>query len=217
MATLWLLRRIRFANQCPEVFILHHSEIKSRSQATDFQIQKVKQWLKNANQAISEDEIAFLDQDDDLIPMVQKQKAPFRNFIDRHNLLKLPAWLLQKKVRPQTKPISSSIADSFRLQKNARLYRPEDFESQTTKYHKDAVLDTIGNCVIVMLCLVMVIGPTWLLNYISSDRSNPEARLGAVTGFVCLFTIMMSLVTVARQIEVLVTTAAYAVVLMIVM
>lgn len=73
--------------------------MKSRPRATDFQVNNVRQWLTNANGTILPEEVEFVDQLDDLIPVVPRQKAPLRRFIDRHNLLRLPFCLRERKVR----------------------------------------------------------------------------------------------------------------------
>lgn len=84
-------------------------------------------------------------------------------------------------------------------------------------YHKDAVVDKIVTCVTVILGLAMLIGPLWLLQHISAQEPNLETRLIVITGFICLFTILLSLFTVAKPFEVLAATAAYGAVLMVFM
>lgn len=85
-----------------ERFVLQQSELKSRERATDFQINNVKQWLKNANKPIVEEEVAFVEQDDDLIPMVPNKKALLRRFVQRHDLLRLPCCLKEQKASPKS-------------------------------------------------------------------------------------------------------------------
>lgn len=101
--------------------------------------------------------------------------------------------------------------------KNGRLYGENNFETETTVYHKDEVVDKIVTCVTVMLGLAMLICPLWLLQHISAQQPNLEIRLGVITGFICLFTILLSLFTVAKPFEVLAATAAYGAVLMVFM
>ena len=60
----------------------------------------------------------------------------------------------------------------------------------------------------------MLVGPLWWLQYLSA-RNNAEYRLAVITGFLVLFTILLSILTVARPFEVLAATAAYAAVLMV--
>ena len=56
--------------------------------------------------------------------------------------------------------------------------------------------------------------PLWLLQHLSI-RSNLEARLGLITGFLILFTGLLSALAVAKTIEILAATATYAAVLMV--
>ena len=62
----------------------------------------------------------------------------------------------------------------------------------------------------------MLVGPLWWLQHLSA-QDNMEYRLAVITGFLVLFTILLSILTVARPFEVLAATAAYAAVLMVFM
>ena len=81
--------------------MLDHMELKSRPRATPFQIGNVQQWLENANNnAIAAEEVAFIQQEDDIIPLVSTHKTPVRAFINRYNFLGL-ADIGNRKVRRQ--------------------------------------------------------------------------------------------------------------------
>ena len=62
----------------------------------------------------------------------------------------------------------------------------------------------------------MLVGPLWWLQHLSVSKSL-ESRLAVITGFLILFTIQLSILTVARPFEVLAATAAYGAVLMVFM
>lgn len=81
-----------------ERFILDHSALKARPKAAAFQVSNVKQWLDNAGEAIHPPEVAFLDKDEDLIPIVYKSQAPLRTFFDRFHFPKLMSCLRNRKV-----------------------------------------------------------------------------------------------------------------------
>ncbi len=83
--------------------MLDYMELKSRSKATSYHVKNVKQWLENANNPIREEEVAFLQEEDDLIPVVSTRKVPVRNFINRFNPLGL-AGIGNRKVRRQRNP-----------------------------------------------------------------------------------------------------------------
>lgn len=68
---------------CIERFILDYSALKSRPEASESQIQNVRQWLKNNNDPIQEVEAEFIKRDGDLIPVVSKAKPPLRRLIDK--------------------------------------------------------------------------------------------------------------------------------------
>ena len=86
-----------------------------------------------------------------------------------------------------------------------------------TVYNKDWVSDKILTVFTIIVGLGMLIGPLWLLQYLSTESSNSQVRLGVITGFIALFTILTSLFTVAKPFEVLAATAAYGAVLMVFM
>lgn len=59
----------------------------------------------------------------------------------------------------------------------------------------------------------MLVGPLWWLQH----QNGLKARLAVITGFLIVFTILLSILTVARPFEVLAATAAYGAVLMVFM
>jgi hypothetical protein len=89
-----------------------------------------------------------------------------------------------------------------------RLFRVRKREdrvvSGTTFYPSDKALDGFANGVIVAIGLVMLFGPMWWLNYVQGSAR----RFGTTTGFVLLFTTLLSSATVAKPFEVLAATAA---------
>ena len=84
-------------------------------------------------------------------------------------------------------------------------------------YNKDQLLDKVVTCITVILGLAMLIGPLWLLQYLTTNQTNLQARLGVIVGFLCLFAMLTGLLTVAKPFEVLAATAAYGAVLMVFM
>lgn len=100
---------------------------------------------------------------------------------------------------------------------NERLYDASDFEMETTVYNRDAVLDKFVTCAVMILGLAMLIGPLWWLQHLSAHQPNLQARLEVITGFLVVFTILLSILTVAKPFEVLAATAAYGAVLMVFM
>ena len=86
-----------------------------------------------------------------------------------------------------------------------------------TVYNKDRLFDKIMTVFTIIVGLGMLIGPLWLLQHLSTEQSSSQVRLGVITGFIALFTILTSLFTVAKPFEVLAATAAYGAVLMVFM
>ncbi|CAF9936463.1 hypothetical protein IMSHALPRED_010771 [Imshaugia aleurites] len=180
-------------------FLLDHAQIKAQPEATEFQVSNVKRWFANANEkVIQNEEKQFIDKDGDLIPIVSKIKTPLRRFFDKFERPRL--WA------------------PFRdIEINERLHgESHDFGLTTTVYSKESVVDKSVTCVTMVLGVAMLVGPLWWLQHLSS-QGNLEVRLAVITGFLIVFTILLSILTVARPFEVLAATAAYAAVLMVFM
>lgn len=88
---------------------------------------------------------------------------------------------------------------------------------QTTVYNKDRLFEKTLTVFTIIVGLAMLIGPLWILQHLSTEPSNLQVRLGVITGFIALFTILTSLFTVAKAFEILAATAAYGAVLMVFM
>lgn len=81
---------------------------------------------------------------------------------------------------------------------NKHLYNVEDFEMETTVYNRDSLVHKFVTCLIMLFGLGMLIGPLWWLQHLSAEQPNLRARLEVITGFLIVFTILLSILTVAR-------------------
>ena len=206
-------------NRCVERFLLDHSTLKTRSEATESQVRNVKTWLKNSNGAIVDTETGFIEKTGDLIPVVSKNKTPMRRFFDRFDATKKIPCFTNRKVSLNTANFSKCLRFRANCYKLNRLLDKEkgfeDFESQTTIYNKESRIDKFVTCATIVVGLAMLIGPLWLLQSISGKGQN--ARLVIISSFLIAFTLLVSVVTVAKPFEVLAATAAYGAVLMVFM
>ena len=91
----------------------------------------LQQWLENANNPILAEEVAFIQQEDDLIQFVSTYKTPVREFIHRFNFLEL-AGIGNRKVRRQRNPpqpvrrsfiLISRLVDAFPRTKASEIHR----------------------------------------------------------------------------------------------
>lgn len=99
------------ANGVVETFILNHSALKARPKAADFQIQNVKQWLQNANDPITSEEVSFIDNHEDLIPMVSREGTPLRRFLlDKFDRLRLTSCIRERKASCNFSTLAKSIS-----------------------------------------------------------------------------------------------------------
>ena len=102
------------------------------------------------------------------------------------------------------------------MQKNEREYDLEDFERKTTVYNNDPAVDKFVTCTTIVLGLGMLVGPLWWLQHLA-NRNNLEIRLAIITGFLVVFAVALSIITVAKPFDVLAASAAYGAVLMVFM
>lgn len=87
---------------------------------------------------------------------------------------------------------------------------------ETTIYSKEKRIDKFVTCTTILLGLAMLIGPLWLLQHLVEGQ-EPRARLIVITCFMVVFTLLLSIVTVAKPFEALAATAAYGAILMVFM
>lgn len=182
-------------------FVLDHSQLKARPDASAFQIENLRTWLKNSNKPIEPEEVRFIDKDGDLMPVVPKQRTPLRRFMDRYQLLRNLICFRQRKLN----------------QSHFGHEDPENFETNTTIYTRDTTINKFVTCTTILLGLAMLVGPLWVLQYVSTAESGLHNRLTVITVFIIAFTIMISILTVATPFETLAATAAYGAVLMVYM
>ncbi|KAI4259717.1 MAG: hypothetical protein L6R42_004448, partial [Xanthoria sp. 1 TBL-2021] len=176
-------------------FVLDHSKLKARPDATKRQISNVKNWLHNTNQPILQDEVSFIDEDGDLMPMVPRVKPPLRRFLDRFDIIGRISYFRRKE----------------------KQLDQRHFQSETTIYNIEERIDKVVTIVTIVLGLSMLIAPLWVLQYFYTEQPDMKTRLEIITGFLIGFTFLLSIVTVARPFEVLAATAAYGAVLMVFM
>lgn len=169
-------------------FVTAYSTLSSRPAASRFELQNLRNWLDDYNGAICANEEQLLRDEGDLIPIVVKTKSLLRRAIEH----------------------SSILLGSFLFGNRSKNLASADSES---KYFNDDKVDKFVYYTIVGLGLGMLVGPLWLL-----DKVNPSgARLGIITAFIVVFTVLIGLSTRATAIETMAGTAAYAAVLMVMM
>ncbi|KAL8959475.1 MAG: hypothetical protein Q9193_003671 [Seirophora villosa] len=181
-------------------FVLDHSQIKARPNAAKRQVSYLHNWLFNNNGPIRPAEASFAEQDD-LMPVVSREKPPLRRLIDRYDILSRFSW--------------------WRIRKenlNPRHYNHKDnYASHTTIYSDEARMDKFVTCVTIVLGLMMLIAPLWLLQYVHAIKPDPVARLKIITWFLIGFPMIFGMVALPRPLEVLTATAAYGAFLMVFM
>lgn len=163
-------------------FVALHAELKTKPNALPRQIANLKNWHINNDNAILEQERAYLDQAEDLTTIVPVVKTPLRRYMEKTEWFKTTRWFQR---RPQK--MSTSAA-----------------EDGTVHYHSDALITAFDSGVVVLVGLSMLVAPIWVLYAVASTKD----RLGVITVFVTAFLLLLQLLTVASPAEVLAAAAA---------
>ncbi|KAI0021779.1 hypothetical protein F4780DRAFT_736560 [Xylariomycetidae sp. FL0641] len=168
-------------------FIIQETAIKQYARAPGRDVDSIKNWHYNHyNNAINADELEYLEEKD-LICLVQKEKTPIRQLIDKsHRFRTLSLWRAKKPDVP-------------------------DYDSNYVAYYSDKRIDGFASLIIILIGLMMLITPIWVLSVLQ----DPRKKLVVITVFVTVFLVVLSLAMVAKPFEALAATAAYAAVLMV--
>jgi len=97
----------------------------------------------------------------------------------------------------------------FRLKKVPDLH----VDSKATLYSNNIIFEGLSNMIIILGGLAMLLSPLWWLEYVSDSVK----RLQIITGFVCVFCLLMTMSEIKTPREVVAASAAYAAVLMVFM
>ncbi|KAK0644301.1 hypothetical protein B0T16DRAFT_460373 [Cercophora newfieldiana] len=167
-------------------FLVTYSQVNSWSTAQKYHTQNLDNWFWNHRGAICEEEQEFASHKDDLVAVLNRPKTPLRQLIEKFMPL-LDTRLFRSAPREQ------------------------HVSSPTTVYLSNKRLDAVVFGVVITLGLLLLLGPMWTLHFVVDGVK----RLGIITGFIFLFTALLSSATIAKPFEVLAATAAYAAVLMV--
>ncbi|KAF2968578.1 hypothetical protein GQX73_g4999 [Xylaria multiplex] len=169
-------------------FVLQHAEMKKFQAARRQDIRSLRNWHHNHDYAaILPEEWEYLEHDDDLFAVIQKDKTPLRRLIDNSRRLRtLSIW---------------------RQGSQDALNDDGDWVS----YYSDKRMNTFASAIIVSLGAILLLAPLWILYVL--ERS--ALKLAVITIFITTFLVILSFIMVAKPFEALGVTAAYAAVLMV--
>jgi hypothetical protein len=167
--------------------LIQHSTLRDRPHVPERNVSSILNWFYNTQNAIEEQEAAYIKQPYDLIQLVPKSTTPLRRLLERSTHFRLSKlW----KKDPPPLPVHSTHADMLH-------------------YSCDDRIDMYLGVTIVVLGSSMLIAPLWTLAY----TEGMKQRLGVITGFIMLFLGLVSFTTVAKPFESLAAAAAYSAVL----
>ena len=206
-----------------EKFILDQSELRTRPSASGLQIGWLQKWLRYNNDPIDRQEMRFLQEYADLVSIVTtKMQTPLRRWTKSERFAStLPSLGRPFFVRISLATYMSSYRNANLAQRRKlRSSKPliiddPGFEEQLRVYRQHARLESFTIWATIVLGLAMLIGPLWILQHISASELGLKLRLVVITVFLILFTLLLSIIIVARPFEVLAATAAYGAVLMV--
>ena len=169
-----------------------YSKLVMRGTVDPEDVEQVKMWFKYDSSAIEEDEQDFITHKDDLIPVLPKVKSRFCNFLES-TLLK------PRIIRP------------YFVRERDEMNTIKDSTFDPTIWYDDKKVERFFTLAVGVGGLSMLIGPLWVLEYVSGSA----VRLGVITSFICLFFILVTVATTAKIFEAMAAAAAYAAVLMV--
>ncbi|KAF5988144.1 hypothetical protein FBULB1_1612 [Fusarium bulbicola] len=187
-----LLETIRETLHKYNQFILQQSAIEKYEQAPQRDVKSILRWHSNHDyNAIAAEERQYLshglDDKDELVCLVQKDKTPLRRVIDNSTFLRtLWLWRTKKGAEP-------------------------GYAADAVSYYSDKKMDRFVTVFIVGVGVLMLLVPLWILR----GQQNPRDKLIVITVFVFVFLLVLSFAMTSKPFEALGATAAYAAVLMV--
>jgi len=168
-------------------FIDAFSKIRKRPRAESRQVDYAENWLKRG--AITASETRFVKHKSDLISINERVRPPLGRWLEACR--SLHTWRIFK----------------------AKFVEDLHVQSDATSYSSDHAFESFTTLSIIALGLSMLLAPLWWMQNVPNNND----RLGIITGFVILFTLLGTGATINRPFEVVAATAAYAAVLMVFM
>ena len=159
--------------------------MRSTPNALPGQIANLKTWHTNHHNAILGEEIAYIDQDEDLTTIVPISKTPLRRYLERMEWFQTSSWFRRLPTQP-------SLVDD-----------------ETLYYHSDESVQAFDSGLVMLIGLVMLLAPIWILNAVKGTSD----RLRVITVFVTAFLLLLQVVTIAKPSETLAATAACVLIL----
>jgi hypothetical protein len=144
-------------------------------------LKSVRNWHYNHDHtAIAAEEADYLNHDQDLIPIVPKEKTPLRRFLERSRKFRIFRFWQQ-----QLNPLPV-------------------YDQEHLMYMSDKRIDAFISVIIIGIGSIMLIAPMWILNTLQ----NPVHKLAVITAFIVVFLGFLSSTTAAKPFESLAAVAA---------
>ena len=159
---------------------LQHSQIQARPQVLKKDIDSLKSWFYNKENAILEAETEYINHTADLFSLVPSSKTPLRSFLEQSRHFRLLGLWRDKDVDPI-------------LQQDEYIH-----------YSSDKRIDRVVATIIMILGVIMLIAPLWILAFVG----DLAKRLGVICAFILLFVALVSVTTIAKPFETLAAAAA---------
>lgn len=142
-------------------------------------IQSLKNWSANNPNAILDTELVYFKSGEDLVYVLPKTEKPLPQIFDF-----LQNWGLKLFRRHPTDIVG--------------------YDRATTLLHTEERVEKLTVNTLLLIGLVMLIGPMWVLEFVT----RPVHSLAVITGFIVCFLALLAFATGARPLEALGATAA---------
>ncbi|KAK1521062.1 hypothetical protein CABS01_05567 [Colletotrichum abscissum] len=169
-------------------FLIQQHTLRKLSIAPRRDVKNLRNWHYNHDHAaISAEEQKYLNHEEDLVALSQKEKTPLRQVIDGSLRLRTLSLWRHRKEKVAT------------------------YDKKEVTYYSDKRMNNFASTVIIAIGVLMLITPIWILQALTELKP----KLAVITVFIFVFLLVLSLAMVAKPFEALGATAAYAAVLMV--
>jgi hypothetical protein len=169
--------------------LIQHSALRTHPEVPERNRESIQYWFYNSQNAILQEETAYVDKSHDLVQLVPEPTTPLCRILEKSTAFRLSKLLAKK---------------------------PPDFpmhvaHMNNTYYTSGARIDAFIGLIITASGTMMLIAPLWILEAMSS----PTRRLAVTTVFIVLFLALVPFTMPTNPLGSLATAAAYSAVLVV--
>jgi hypothetical protein len=169
--------------------LTQHAALRTHPEVPERNRESIQNWFYNSQNAVLQEETAYIDKSHDLLQLVPKPTTPLRRILEKSTAFRLSKFWAKE---PPGLPMHI-----------AHMYN--------THYTSDTRIDAFIGMIITASGTMMLIAPLWILE----SMSSPIYRLAVITVFIVLFLALVAFTMPSNPLGSLATAAAYSAVLVV--